>query len=131
MPLRLEHGWSGREMGAWVWCSCPWIQFVPGGVRFYEKRAVVVLFLIPCGRASINDQSRYRTGVNGLLTFVFWHRALPPGFLDVSFCLMRGHIDWKEESGLCYRCYKRPGRLMLTYIWACCCRRLLPNNFSL
>jgi hypothetical protein len=55
-------------------------------------------FLIPRGRASINDQSEYTTGVNGLLTFAFWHRALPPNFLDVSFCLAWGHIDWREEG---------------------------------
>jgi hypothetical protein len=55
-------------------------------------------FLIPCGRASINDQSKYTTGVNGLLTVVFWHPALPPNFLDVSICLTRGHIDLKEEG---------------------------------
>jgi hypothetical protein len=58
-------------------------------------------FLIPCGRASINDQSKKTTCVNGLLTSVVWHRALPPNFLDVSFCLTRGHIDWKEEGEKC------------------------------
>src|ERR1700710_1110589 len=36
-------------------------------------------FLIPCGRASINDQLKYTTGMNGLLTFVFlyWLDAGP------------------------------------------------------
>jgi hypothetical protein len=26
---------------------------------------------LPCGRVPINDQSEYKTGMNGLLTFVF------------------------------------------------------------
>jgi hypothetical protein len=44
MPLCLECK-LGREVGAWVRCSCPWIQFVPGGVvgGHFSKRAVVVL----------------------------------------------------------------------------------------
>lgn len=33
----------GRAAGAWVRGSCSWIQFVPGGVRFYEQKVVVVL----------------------------------------------------------------------------------------
>jgi hypothetical protein len=42
-------------------------------------------FLIPCGRASINDQSKYTTGVNGLLTFVFWHERCHPAFRMFRF----------------------------------------------
>jgi hypothetical protein len=52
-------------------------------------------FLIPYGRVCTNDQSKQTTGVNGLLTFVFWHRALSSNFWDVSVCLTRGRIDWK------------------------------------
>jgi hypothetical protein len=32
----------GREVGAWIRCSCSWIQLVVG-VRFYEKEVVVAL----------------------------------------------------------------------------------------
>lgn len=41
--LCLEYCRLGREMGAWVWCSCSWIRFVPGGVGvcFYEKEVVL------------------------------------------------------------------------------------------
>lgn len=55
-------------------------------------------FLIPCGRLPINDQSKY-TMVLVFLTFVAQHRVVPPNFSGVSFCLRRGHIDWKEEGG--------------------------------
>ncbi len=69
-------------------------------------------FLVTCGRASMNDQSKYTNGVNGLLTLVFGHRALPPNFLDVLLCLTWGHIDWKQ--------YILPLRLMDRAEWKEC-----------
>jgi hypothetical protein len=43
MPLCRERCELQREVSAWVRCSCPWIQFVPVDVRFYENEVVVVL----------------------------------------------------------------------------------------
>jgi len=40
MPLCREYCWLGREVGAWVRCSCSWVQFVVG-VCFYEEKVVV------------------------------------------------------------------------------------------
>jgi len=62
-----------------------------------QKRSSDRSFLIFCSRVSINNQLKYTISINGLFIFVFWYQVLPSNFLNVSFCLTRSHIDWKEE----------------------------------
>ena len=54
-------------------------------------------FLIPYDRVPVKHQSKYATFTTRLLTFILWHQVLPPNLSVVSFCLMQGHIDWKDE----------------------------------
>jgi hypothetical protein len=99
MPAAEGSGCFGLVFLAWdavrPWRSCisSWRALLRGDIcgRF---------FLIPCGRASIEDQSKISqlTRLVEWHTFVFWHRVLSPDFLGVSVCLTRGHIDWKEEG---------------------------------
>ena len=70
------------------------MQFVPVGVvcvHFDEKRVVVSLsrYLVAL------PLSKHMASLNGLATFIFWHRAL---LSKVLICLTRGHIDWKGEG---------------------------------